>query len=245
MLKIQDKWDDITKAIRYAMRLISSFGFNRENITSNNLIIPIAYNLKHIGLPDNFEVSSFNVKDRAKIKKWFTLSLLKRVFSFMPDGVLKPVRDIIQENATGEFPIDEVINYFKGSNRTLVFTDEDNKNLMYSKYGQGDTLVIMSILYPWADLRNNFHIDHMHPKSGFTKKKLQKRGIPEDSIEFYLENYNYIGNLQLLESIPNIEKSNLSKIKMGLRKNTVQLIVKENGRKFIGNHIYLLLEFKR
>ncbi|WP_418222941.1 GmrSD restriction endonuclease domain-containing protein [Clostridium isatidis] len=209
MLKIQDKWDDITKAIRDAVRLISSFGFSRENITSNNLIIPIAYYLKHIGLPDNFEVSSSRISDRAKIKKWFTLSLLKRVFSFMPDGVLKPVRDIINKNTTGEFPLDEIINHFKGTNRTLVFTNEDISNLLYAKYGQGDTLVILSILYPWADLRNNFHIDHIFPKSGFTKKKLEKRGIPADRIEYYLENYNYIGNLQLLESIPNIEKNNM------------------------------------
>lgn len=209
MLKIQDNWDDITKAIRDAVRLISSFGFSRENITSNNLIVPIAYYLKHIGLPDNFEISSSKISDRAKIKRWFTLSLLKRIFSFMPDGVLKPVRDIILKNNTGEFPLDEIIKHFRGTNRTLVFTNEDINNLMYSKYGHGDTLVIMSILYPWADLRNNFHVDHMHPRSGFTKKKLQKCGISEDSIEFYLENYNYIGNLQLLESIPNIEKSNM------------------------------------
>lgn len=209
MLKIQDNWDDITKAIRDAMKLISSFGFSRENITSNNLIIPIAYYLKHIGLPDNFEISNATISNRAKIKKWLTRALLKRVFSFMPDGVLKPIRDIINKNNGKEFPLDEIINHFKGTNRTLVFTDEDINNLMYSKYGHGDTLVIMSILYPWADLRNNFHVDHMHPKSGFTKKKLQKRGISEDSIEFYLENYNYIGNLQLLESIPNIEKSNM------------------------------------
>jgi hypothetical protein len=67
----------------------------------------------------------------------------------------------------------------------------------------------MSILYPWADLRNNFHVDHIFPKSGFTRKKLEKRGVPTDSVEYYLENYNYIGNLQLLESIPNIEKSNM------------------------------------
>lgn len=209
MLKIQDNWDDITKAIRDAVRLISSFGFSRENITSNYLTIPIAYYLKHIGLPDNFEISSSKISDRAKIKRWFTLSLLKRVFSFVPDGVLKPVRDIIIKNNTGEFPLEQIINYFKGSNRNLVFTSDEINTLMYSKYGQGDTLVIMSILYPWADLRNNFHVDHMFPKSGFTKKKLQKRGVPADSIEYYLDNYNYIGNLQLLESIPNIEKSNM------------------------------------
>ena len=68
MLKIQDNWDDITKAIRDAMKLISSFGFSRENITSNNLIIPIAYYLKHIGLPDNFEISNATISNRAKLK---------------------------------------------------------------------------------------------------------------------------------------------------------------------------------
>ena len=29
-----------------SLNLISSFGFSRENITSNNLIIPVAYYLK-------------------------------------------------------------------------------------------------------------------------------------------------------------------------------------------------------
>lgn len=208
MLKIEDSWDDITKAIRYAVRLISSFGFSRENITSNNLIIPIAYYLKHIGLPDNFEVSMARISDRSKIKKWFTLSLLKRVFSFMPDGVLKPVREIIKNDSSGEFPIESIINRFKGTNRTLVFTKEDISNLLCTKYGNGDTLVILSILYPWADLRNNFHIDHIFPKSLFTRKRLERKGIKGEEINKYIEKYNYIGNLQLLEAIPNIEKNN-------------------------------------
>lgn len=208
MLKIEDSWDDITKAIRDAVRLISSFGFSRENITSNNLIIPIAYYLKHIGLPDNFEVSMARISDRSKIKKWFTLSLLKRVFSFMPDGVLKPVREIIKNDSGGEFPVESIINRFKGTNRTLVFTKEDISNLLCTKYGNGDTLVILSILYPWADLRNNFHIDHIFPKSLFTRKRLERKGIKGEEINKYIEKYNYIGNLQLLEAIPNIEKNN-------------------------------------
>ena len=207
MLHIEKEWDDITKAIRDALRLISSFGFSRENITSNNLIIPIAYYLKHIGLPDNFEISSSKTEDRKKIKKWFTFSLLKRVFSFMPDGVLKPVREIIKNN-DGEFPLERIVEHFKGTNRALNFTEDDINNLLFSKYGHGDTLVILSILYPWADLRNNFHVDHIFPKSTFTQKKLIKKGVPVDKTSEFIENCNYIGNLQLLEDIPNIEKSN-------------------------------------
>jgi len=58
-------------------------------------------------------------------------------------------------------------------------------------------------------MRNNFHVDHIYPKSAFTIKRLDKRGIIGDTAQFYMENYNYLGNLQLLESIPNIEKSNM------------------------------------
>lgn len=206
MLKIESEWDFITKAIRDALTLISSFGFSRENITSNNLVIPIAYYLKTIGLPNYFEVSTARVEDRLKIKKWFVSALLKRVFSFAPDGVLKPVRDIIKQFGANGFPTEKIIERFKGTNRTLLFTEDDINNLLYSKYGQGDTLVILSILYPWADLRHNFHIDHMYPKSAFTAKRLEVKGVPQDKINSFIQDCNYIGNLQLLESIPNIEK---------------------------------------
>jgi len=206
MLKIEKEWDDITKAIRDALKLISSFGFSRENITSNNLIIPVAYYLKSIGLPNNFETSTTRIEDRKNIKLWFVSALLKRVFSFAPDGVLKPVRDIIKKNAVNGFPVDKIFDYFKGTNRALQFTDDDLESLLYSKYGHGDTLVVLSLLYPWADLKHNFHIDHIFPKSSFTAKRLKAKGVADDKIADFMSEYNYLGNLQLLEEIPNIEK---------------------------------------
>ena len=210
MMAIQREWEAITKAIRSAVLLVASFGFNRENITSNNLFIPIAYYLKQIGLPDNFETSSSTLDERIAIKKWFTRSLLKKVFSFMPDGVLKPLREIIRTHgADGKFPLQEITERFKGTNRSIRFTEDEISNLLWAKYGQGVTPVIMSILYPWADMRNHFHIDHLYPKSKFTRKQLEKRGLTEEQIEFALKNYNYIGNLQLLEAIPNMEKGSV------------------------------------
>lgn len=206
MLKIEEEWDDIRKAIRDSLNLISSFGFSRENITSNNLMIPVAYYLKNIGLPNNFETSTSRIKDRKNIKLWFVSALLKRIFSFAPDGALKPIRDIIKNESSNGFPLDSIFKHFKGTNRSLQFTDDDINNLLCSKYGQGDTLVILSILYPWADLRHNFHVDHMFPKSEFTYKKLIDRGIPEEKINYFIEKCNLIGNLQLLDEIPNIEK---------------------------------------
>ena len=206
MLLIEKEWDNITKAIRDAVTLISSFGFSRENITSNNLMIPVAYYLKTIGLPNNFETSTSRIGDRKNIKLWFVSALLKRVFSFAPDGVLKPVREIIKTQSANGFPVDAIFAQFKGTNRALQFTDDDINNLLYSKYGHGDTLVILSILYPWADLKHNFNVDHMFPKSEFTAKKLKAKGVPDSKVDDFIANHNYIGNLQLLETIPNIEK---------------------------------------
>ena len=71
-----------------------------------------------------------------------------------------------------------------------------------------ETLTVMSIIYPWADLHNLFHIDHIFPKAEFTKSKLQNKGITTDRISDFLENFNYIRNLQLLEGIDNSSKYN-------------------------------------
>lgn len=207
MLVIEKNWDELTNAFRMAVELISSFGYSRENITSNNLIIPIAYYIKSIDSPANFVTSSVYAEDRRLIKKWFIASLLNRVFSFMPDGLLKPVRTIIDNNP-GKFPFDKIADYFRGTNRDIFFTDDSIDNLLWTKYGTGDLLIVLSVLYPWADLKNNFHIDHIYPKSKVTTKKLIKRGIPEDKVSYYIENVNYLGNLQLLEATPNEEKNN-------------------------------------
>jgi hypothetical protein len=59
------------------------------------------------------------------------------------------------------------------------------------------------------DYRNQFHEDHIFPKTVFTERKLKKIGLSDDKIEFYLNNFNCLANLQLLEGIKNQEKSKI------------------------------------
>ena len=207
MLVIEQKWDDITTSLRLAVELIASFEFSRENIQSNSALIPIAYYIQTIGNASNFVDSSAYEEDRKKIKKWFIASQLLHAFSSAPDGFLKPLREIILKNPGG-FPYQQIDEKFKGTNRDISFSDDSINNLLYTKCGSGDILLVMSILYPWADLKNHFHIDHMFPKSLFTRKRIQKLGVPDNQADFYIDNVNYIGNLQLLEELPNKEKNN-------------------------------------
>lgn len=206
MLVIEKKWDELTAAIRLAVELVSSYGFCRENLNSNSVLIPIAYYIKTIGSPQSFVEAEKYEGDRVKIKKWMVSSLLRRTFSSQPDGILRPMREVIQKNP-GAFPLAEIIDRFKGTNRDIKFTDDTIENLLWTKYGSSDALVVLSILYPWADLKNVFHIDHIFPKSQFTPKRLKKKGVPDDKIDFYTSNVNYLGNLQLLGGTLNKEKS--------------------------------------
>lgn len=207
MTKIENNWDNIKKAIKQAVLLVSSFGYSGETLTSNNALIPIAYYLFINGMPDNFVDSGTNKNNKDKIKKWLIRSLLKKTFSGQPDNVIRPIREILKVNGTNEFPLDSIIDKFKGTNKSIQFTDEDIEEfLLKLKYGKSDTLSTLMLLYPSLDFSNKFHEDHMYPKSKFTKTYLQKQGVPEEQLDWYIATVNDISNLQLLAAQLNEEK---------------------------------------
>lgn len=207
MSNIESKWDDIKKSIRQAVLLVSSFGYSGETLSSNNALIPIAYYLMTIGMPDNFVASGNNKKEKEKIKKWLISSLLKRVFSGQPDNVLRPIREILKNNEQNEFPLEKIQERFKGTNKSILFTEDDiSEFLLNLKYGKSDTLSTLMLLYPSLDFNNRFHVDHIYPKSKFNKRYLLKKGISEDKIEEYTSSVNDITNLQLLAAQLNEEK---------------------------------------
>jgi len=65
---------------------------------------------------------------------------------------------------------------------------------------------MLSLLFPFVDVRNHFHIDHIFPKSKFTKPKLRKAGIPDNDIDEFLEmvnglpTFSYWKELRILRS---------------------------------------------
>ena len=220
MLQIEKQWDQITTALRHAVTLISSFGYSRDTLTANNAIIPIAYYLLKKGLPKSFDQASHFSSDRKNIRRWLILSLLKRAFGGQPDTVLRPIREILKNNAD-EFPLQAIREKFKGTTKSLEFTDDDIENLLFSKYGVEYTFSTLVLLYPTLDFRNKFHVDHIFPRSLFTRAKLLKRNVSSNDMEFFGEQADQLSNLQLLEGLPNQEKSDLD-FQQWLNKNYPQ-----------------------
>lgn len=209
MLLIETNWENIKKAIYLTVLLVSSFGYNKDTLPSNNSLIPIAYYLLKRGLPNNFEKTSKYKEDRELIKKWLTRSLLKKVFGAHPENLYRAIREIIKENSSENlFPLDKIIDKFRGGEKSLSFDDDDIESLFSYKYGKKYTFSALSMLYPNLDYHNNkFHIDHIFSKTFFTKKKLIEMGVDSSKIDFYLENCNSLANLQLLEGNKNQEKA--------------------------------------
>ncbi|WP_236592480.1 DUF262 domain-containing protein [Paraburkholderia metrosideri] len=208
MLRIEKNWPDICGAIRAAFDLLSVLGYQRDTLTSNNAVIPIAYYLKKIGSPLNFSDSGKYVEDRKKIFKWLVAVLLKGTFSGQPDNVLRPIREVISKSGEAEgFPVEQIAAKLRGTSKSLNFDDDEITSLLHFQYAQPYTYSILAFLYPTLDFRNKFHQDHIFPKSLFTAKRLAARNIPEANIARYLDSFNRLANLQLLEGVPNMEKS--------------------------------------
>jgi uncharacterized protein with ParB-like and HNH nuclease domain len=209
MRKIEEAWDGIEAAIRLAVECIASFGFNYKTLTANYVIIPIAYYLYKKGNPKNFIKSVHTIEDRRNIQKFTTVALLKKLFGGQPDNVLRPMREIIKSNHDS-FPYEQIKSELKVTNKTFKMDEDELNDLLYTEYGSNYAFSVLSLLYPTLDYSNNFHQDHIFPRSLLmSRPKLKKRGLDDDAITYCMENYDYIANLQLIEGVPNQEKSNM------------------------------------
>lgn len=206
MLQIEANWRRITRALESAVELVSALGFNRQTLTSNYALIPIAYYLLKQDLPKNFHIARTYAANRKLIQRWLISSLVKRAFGGAPDNVLIPTREILVKSVA-DFPLEEIRGKFKGTTKSLEFTDADIENLLDSRYGQPYTFSVLALLYPTLDFANKFHMDHIHPRSVFTRRKLVKAGVSADLIDSFIDRVDLLPNLQLLEGVPNQEKS--------------------------------------
>lgn len=207
MLHIEKQWDSISNAMQLAIRLVAKFGFNRDSLTATNAIIPIAYYLLKNGRKDNYLDSSTFSEDRKKVQEWLVRVLLKGTFGGQPDALYPVLRNIINDNP-GDFPLEAIIERYKGKRKNIVFTEDDLDSLLELQYNTSRTYSALTLLYPGLNQSFRYHQDHIFPQRYFTTSKLHKEGITDqDKIQEYISKYNKLANLQLLQAVENTEKN--------------------------------------
>ncbi len=206
MLKIEQSWFAISGAIRNAVKLISRFGFSRDNLTTTNAVIPIAYYLYKNNYDETYLSSTVNAEDRKKVKEWLLRVILKKAFGGTPDNIYPVLRRLINESI-GQFPLNNIVEHYRGHVKSIIFTDDDIDNLLNMQYGSAFAFSALSLLYDGLNMSFQYHQDHIHPKKFFNGNKLHSLGVPVEELHKYLGNYNTLGNLQLIEAIENLEKN--------------------------------------
>ena len=214
----EENWEGIRDAVKNTFKLIRSFGYTDFTLTSKNVIIPIIYYLYHKGIHSDIRTKVQFKEERARIQKWLHVMTLKRVFGSQSDGTLSQIRKAFSDDVSlGEklkrhitqFPSKEINNSIK---RDLSVGDDFLDGLLKTQKDDRYAFSILALLYPNLDYRNNdFHKDHLHPISRFTKDIIQQIRTPEteDEREFSCSSvwYNSIVNLQLLDSNENMSKN--------------------------------------
>ncbi|MCD5383768.1 DUF262 domain-containing protein [candidate division WOR-3 bacterium] len=211
IMKIKSKWEGITSSISKAVDLLVEFGFNGENLTSQNAVIPIAYHFLKGG--DGLKESKNN------IRKYIIHALLKQTYGGQGDRVLANIRDALTEKESKEngskryklrqntFSFDLLKNAKLPGAKSLKITDDDVEEIL--EYRKGPyTFMVLSLLYPNLRLGQvKFHQDHIHPASLFTDAKLRKYGISQDKWKKWQEMKDMLPNLQLMEGSENESKN--------------------------------------
>lgn len=203
----ESKWRDIRAALTLTVQLVSDFGFSGQNLSAHNAILPIAYYMYRKNPGETYLTSSRFKQDRQAMREWLIRSLLKSgVWGSGSDTLLTALRRIIQEHGNEDFPVDRIYKYMAGQGKPLAFEDEQLEELADMRYNDKLTFALLSLIFPFVDLRNHFHMDHIFPKARFTRQKLRVAGVADDEIDEFIRRRDRLANLQLLEGPLNQEK---------------------------------------
>jgi hypothetical protein len=91
--------------------------------------------------------------------------------------------------------------------KSLTFTQDEVEQIADMKYGSRDLFGLLTLLFPFVDTRNQFHIDHVFPSAVFHARKLKQIGFSEDDIARMQDSKDRLPNLQLLQGPDNQSKN--------------------------------------
>jgi len=208
MAALEANWHAIRTALVRTVELAASFGLNGQTLRADSALLPIAYYLYRRDVPANYVVHSQYTVDREAIRGWLIRSLLKAsgIWGSGLDTLLTALREVLQTEEATAFPVAQLRQVMAQRGKSLTFEPAEIEDMLHMEYGDKRMFALLSLLFPFVDLRNQFHVDHVYPISRFTRAKLLKAGFDEDSVEILARRANELPNLQLLEGSINNEK---------------------------------------
>ena len=204
---ISASWVTIQESIKASVNLVAKY-FSRKELTSTNVVIPIAYYFMK-----NQSSNALTDESNQFMKKWMVISLIKGFFGGSSDTVLTKVRKIIKDSIDKDsniFPWQDLKKEFSGGNKTLDIHKSDIESMLDNTRL---TFSILTILYPDVNLKENIEIDHIFPQDFFELSNIRNKIEQPYAIKDYTDRKDRVANLQFLSKNENMEKSNKEPLK--------------------------------
>ena len=216
--RIVDSWPEITKAMERTIDLLVEWGFQGDTLTAANSVIPIAYAAKNgCDLQAN----------KAALRLYLIKSLLTGIYGGHGDQLLADIRKYLQGSLPNspQFSIQDFEQNAKlPSGKSIVVDEESLEDMLRSEKGPR-TFMLLSLISPHLKFHQiQFHQDHIHPHSGFSKTKLKSLKLDEERMVDWQNKRDCLPNIQLLEG-----KENQSKNKKPFREWLEELVDLEEG----------------
>jgi hypothetical protein len=208
MAELENSWSEVRRSIVMAVELAASFGFSDQTLRAYSALLPIAYYLHKVRPAGNWISSNASAADREAIRSWLTRSLLKQsgIWGSGLDTLLTALRGVIRDNYAA-FPVDQMEQVMAVTGKSLLFGSEEVEDLLEMEYSDRRLFPLLAMLYPFIDVRQLHHIDHVFPRSALQIRRLQKAGYPDEYIQSCLAARDRVANLQLLEGLQNVSKN--------------------------------------
>lgn len=222
--KLREHWDELAGVISNTFLFLKNQNFSDDLFRAKYAAIPLIYYFQKTGLYQSAAKTTFSADITADIVRWLTISFLKGIFGGQTDALLKRLHDIIEQHGDARhFPFKEIVAEFRGTNRNYAVDDDLLDQILDYRYGKQETKYVLRLLQGVVDPGLIYEQDHLHPKSVFLdEKKLRETFTDEKDFEFAKDkaNWDSIANLQLLEKISNINKSDMSLVEWASKPNT-------------------------
>lgn len=205
---LDEKWEDVERALRIGVKLLSSFGFSESSLPAASVLIPLADYIHQRGLDESYVTSaSPGVRaDRAIVRHWTIRTILKPgIWGSALDQLLRALHQTLKETPGG-FPVEAIESEMAKRGKSLAFDSDLLDELVDTPYKHKRTFALLTLLYHWVDTRNEFHVDHVFPRSLATRAKLRDHGVPEEDVDEFADKIERLANLQLLPGPENIQK---------------------------------------
>lgn len=205
---LEKVWADVRRSLILAVELAASFGLSEQTLRADSSLLPIAYYFFKRQPSANWLSHPSYADERESIRSWLIRSLLKSsgIWGSGLDSLLTALREVIRQKHD-RFPVEELEKVMATRGKSLVFGTEEIEDLLDIEYGDRRVFPLLSILYPFIDVRQLHHIDHVYPRSQLRRQKLERAGCGSSYIDECHEVRDRLGNLQLLEGPANESKN--------------------------------------